>query len=464
MKTADSTPTTEAPKEQSVETPAPMSAVEPRSASSNAFHRRNVSDTNSIMDRGRPSKKSDGRPRRTGSTKAKSAERRAFENLPKGWKVPDAVLMLDPSETAALNRQAMQQASRFEILRKTDVDSLSRVSLVVMGVPYDTPLTLLQELRNLDERCEYLRRTYHSLRAGRRNLHSRICQYLRSPRMVKFSQESLLKQEEALAELDASIDDWVHKLEQAENRRTRVRQKLLEHVAAAVTLPVSGPAGGTSQTLQLALGMKSPTAPTGPSTPPRSPTKGSFTPNTGSASPSPSRVVAQVPSTIMEQPIVEDAAAVGLGIDQPAGEPLTAGIQRAEVESIRIYAGDEVAALLADVEQQITRMSKASEMNAALRIERDTAREKENFKLSDQERKELHRAQSHEALQGGVPLKSVPSTSSLKTVVHTSNTTKSPTSSTSGPVTPPITEAKQEDDSNFILTAAVFKPQTATAH
>lgn len=284
--------------------------------------------------------------------------------------------------------------------------------------------------------------------------------------MVKFSQESLLKQEEALAELDASIDDWVHKLEQAENRRTRVRQKLLEHVAAAVTLPSPGAVGGTSQTLQLALGMKSPTAPTCPSTPPRSPTKAIFTPTTGSASPSPSRVVAQVPSTIVEQPVVEAAAAVGLGIDQPAKEPLTAGIKRAEVESIRIYAGDEVAALLADVEQQITRMSKASEMNAALRVERDIAREKENFKLSDKERKELHRAQSHEALQGGIPLKSMPSTSSLKTVAPVGNTTRSsPTNSTPGSTTPSITDAKQEDDSNlFMLTSAVFNPQTATVH
>lgn len=46
----------------------------------------------------------------------------------------------------------------------------------------------------------------------------------------------MLKQEEALAELDLSIDEWVSKLEHAENRRTRVRRKLLEHVAAALTL------------------------------------------------------------------------------------------------------------------------------------------------------------------------------------------------------------------------------------
>lgn len=289
--------------------------------------------------------------------------------------------------------------------------------------------------------------------------------------MVKFSQESLLKQEEALAELDNSIDDWVNKLEQAENRRTRVRQKLLEHVAAAVTLPTPGDAGGMNE-LQLALGMKSPTAPTCPSTPPRSPTKGSFTPKTGSTSPSPQRVVAQVPSTIINQPIAEEADVVGLGIAQAADEPLTAGIRRAEVESIRIYAGDEVAALLADVEQQITRMSKAGERNTALREkdaaalrEKEAAQAKADASLSEKERREVHRARSAEALQAG--LKTRPSSASLNgTGTRTAST--SPTSSNSSvsstATTPTVTEEKQEDFSNFMLTPAVFKPHTATVH
>lgn len=81
------------------------------------------------MDRGRPKKKSESGLKRTGSTKCKSAERRAFETLPKGWKATDAVQMLDTPETIALSKQAMQQAGRFEVLRKADVDSLSRVSV-----------------------------------------------------------------------------------------------------------------------------------------------------------------------------------------------------------------------------------------------------------------------------------------------------------------------------------------------
>lgn len=68
--------------------------------------------------------------------------------------------------------------------------------------------------------------------------------YLKTPQLTKFSRESILKQEEALAELDFSIDDWVSKLEQAEDRRNRIQQKLLEHFAAASTLqttPASPP-------------------------------------------------------------------------------------------------------------------------------------------------------------------------------------------------------------------------------
>ena len=116
-----------------------------------------------------------------------------------------------------------------------------------------------------------------SLRAGRRNLHSRICQILRSPRTAKFRYESILKQEEALAGLDNSIDDWVTKLEHAENRRTRVRQKLLEHVAAAATLTtIPSTTTSASENTQNAAKPKPPMLPDGASnisTSPRSPVK-----------------------------------------------------------------------------------------------------------------------------------------------------------------------------------------------
>lgn len=85
------------------------------------------STTGSIMDRGRPKKRTET-SKGVEAKKSRSSERRAFETLPKGWKVPDAVKMLSSSETAALNKQALAQADRFEILRKCDVDRLSRVS------------------------------------------------------------------------------------------------------------------------------------------------------------------------------------------------------------------------------------------------------------------------------------------------------------------------------------------------
>lgn len=65
--------------------------------------------------------------------------------------------------------------------------------------------------------------------------------YLKSPRVSKFSREGILKQEEALFELDRSIDEWYSKLENAEQRRTLVRQKLLEHLAATLVLRESKP-------------------------------------------------------------------------------------------------------------------------------------------------------------------------------------------------------------------------------
>lgn len=109
-----------------------------------------------------------------------------------------------------------------------------------------------------------------------------------------FSRESLLAQEEALAELDSSIDDWILKLEQAENRRLRVRQKLLEHVAAASILhPVAYPSPREEE-----------------ATPPRSPAKAE----------SPLRVV------------------------------------RKDVESIKIYADGNVLSLFSDIEQAIGKM------------------------------------------------------------------------------------------------------------
>ncbi|QLI70263.1 uncharacterized protein G6M90_00g074740 [Metarhizium brunneum] len=398
-------------------------------------HRRGASEssTTGMMDRGRPRKRTEVRNTNGSSLKSNdskktlSCERRAFEELPKGWKPSDAAHKLSFNDVVALQKQALDQAERFEVLRVEDVDALSK------------------ELRSLDERTDYLRRTYTSLRAGRRNLHSRICQYLRSPRVAKFSHESMLKQEEALAELDASIDDWVAKLERAENRRTRVRQKLLEHVAAAALLPVAKSTPGLSESVQ---SVKSPGGPRELSTPPRSPSKTSFASRTDSASPSPQRVVAQVPSTIIEQPVVEDAAKNVCDISR-AGSTVT--LKRSDVQSIRIYAGDDVYALLADVENQISKMGVATpESTASLDIQ-------------------SQRQRSREQLIGRVDYPSPPhpagvasATAAILAPNAADINNRDGKNATPSPISSQAKDGATEGE--ILLTAAVFKPESAAKH
>lgn len=205
----------------------------------------------------------------------------------------------------------------------------------------------------------------------------------------------MLKQEEALAELDASIDDWVTKLEQAENRRTRVRQKLLEHVAAAATMPLpdlSPPVVGVSESLRQAMGMRPPTSTAGAgnlNTPPRSPTRTvCVASQTQSSSPSPQRVVAQVPSTILEQSEhEEEAATVGLALSTTPDDDADA---KRRAETIHIFADNDVYALLADVEDQISKMS------GDIAVTKEAA-------ISEEEQRELHRARSEELLNRPLP-------------------------------------------------------------
>jgi hypothetical protein len=205
----------------------------------------------------------------------------------------------------------------------------------------------------------------------------------------------MLKQEEALAELDSSIDDWATKLEQAENRRTRVRQKLLEHVAAAAALHPSG-ATASSESLQQAMGIHLPnpgSKPSSPepigvgniSTPPRSPTKSFFSWQRAAGSPSPQRVVAQVPSTIFEQPIGEEPVPNAEEDERRRRASCFSGIRRSDIQSIRIYADSEVYALLEDVENEINKMSETA-------AQKNTC---DSFGvLSEEDRRKVHRARS----------------------------------------------------------------------
>ncbi|WKT53563.1 hypothetical protein QSH57_004125 [Fusarium oxysporum f. sp. vasinfectum] len=286
-------------------------------------HRRGDLESSGTMGRGLPREGSglgtnnDPFIQRPESRRGKSLEQKAFELLPIGLKQADAFEQLEQSELTLLQKKAFDQVRRFDILKSADVEMLSK------------------ELRDLDERIEYLRHTYNALRIGRRNLHSRICQYLRSSSIAKFSHELLLKQEEVLASLDASIDDWVMKLEQAENRRTRVHQKLLEHIAVAACLPV-----GRLTTTPEPQQTNTPASGTGDiSTPLQSPSKEKFTSaRPSSTSPSPQRAVARVLSTVVEQSIIGKVATR----EPEQHVTRTASPNRADVEIICIYAGDDL--------------------------------------------------------------------------------------------------------------------------
>jgi hypothetical protein len=329
-------------------------STQSRSTQQQLGHRRGESEGGaSVMDRGRPTRRPEintSPMKRTVSKRSPSAEeQKAFEFLPAGVRATDANTVLSPTEVDTLRKQAYGQASRFEVLNSKDVEALSR------------------ELRGLDERCDYLRKTHRSLRSGRRNLHDRICTYLRSPRVARFSHESILKQEEALSELDSSIDDWVTKLEQAENRRTRIRQKLLEHVAAALIMQPSPTTSQANASLVMAL--------SGENTPPRSPTKRE----------------AMSPQREMER-VVEEVR-----VSSP--EIMTRGGR--DVESIRIYADSDVYALLADVEQEITRMGELSESDSRERQEKERQEKERQEKEKEVERKK------EDAMNAGITLSSV---------------------------------------------------------
>lgn len=257
--------------------------------------------------------------------------------------------------------------------------------------------------------------------------------------MAKFSHDSMLRQEEALAELDASIDDWVTKLEQAENRRTRVRQKLLEHVAAAAILPI--PDGITFMPPSYAGSGGAPCPGVSDmSTPPRSPVKQSFT--SPRASPSPQRVVAQVPSTILEHPIIEEAA-TGKDLNRAASATT---LKRSDVESIRVYAGDDLYALLADVEDEITRLSRTPDelrpsplASTAPRLDREQQKSQEKLRIDK---------------SGSSP--SAPTSTIAAPSSTTSDSANAQVKSSRAP-TPPMKDSPKTA-AGLLLTSAVFKP------
>jgi hypothetical protein len=126
----------------------------------------------------------------------------------------------------------------------------------------------------------------------------------------------------------------------------RVRQKLLEHVAAALTIPsvslslggarvgnmIDGPGGDGKDQIVITRHISM-----GEETPPRSPVK----------------ELTRVPSPIGSP----ERLALPLRAQTQSMQELDDVASRMSKESIRIYADSDVYALLADVEAEITRMS-----------------------------------------------------------------------------------------------------------
>lgn len=115
--------------------------------------------------------------------------------LPRGIRPSEASTQFSSTDIEMLQQAAKLQTENYAVLRPGDVRFLQK------------------ELAQLDSRCQYLKETQKSLRAGRKTLQTRMLSYLRSSRSGIFSRESLLKQEEALAELDDAIEDWDRKVE-----------------------------------------------------------------------------------------------------------------------------------------------------------------------------------------------------------------------------------------------------------
>ncbi|KKF95153.1 hypothetical protein CFO_g2489 [Ceratocystis platani] len=390
----------------------------------NSLHSRDLSDSSAssrIMDRGRPRKRSPSSSTTSTATstftsasvstiassvnsavypqtfyhadipspkRSPSSERRAFESLPTGMTLSSATATLSGPELLSLRAQAHEQACRFKILRASDVDELSR------------------ELRVLDERIEMLGAEYFNMRGTRRNLHGRVMTLLRARPRV--SLDAISRQEEALCELDARIDEMTAQMATVENRRTRVRQKLLEHVAAAAMIPVMQP---TAPPKSLAPSTSHHYAST-LSTPPRSPVKPSLAPlNTQTSEREISRSVS---ASALRSAAAESAAASLQSQTQFQAPPRSSSIRRPTInfpappsasgpitvrgktESIYIYAGSDVFGLVSVTEGENAippPPPPASEKTAKLA----TAA----HKLRDTERRQVQRSRSHEVLSSG---------------------------------------------------------------
>ena len=253
-------------------------------------HQRAESET-SIVNRARPMTRGETTLQRHLSRNLKLQDpiKLLTDELPQGMPLGIASHRMAPCEIRRLKQLAELNIRDFKVLNEMEVSNLTRVC--DSGTRIITVANLLKEYRELDERCQYLHIFHASLRKSKCDLYGRMIGILRSPRTATFSREHLIKQEEALLDLDVSINEWLMKLNAAESRRQEVQRRLLEHTAAIMYM-----AGPPSPRDEASMNQQ---------TPPRSPQGIDFSP------------------------------------------------KRRDVESIRIYADSGVASLLASIEKEI---------------------------------------------------------------------------------------------------------------
>lgn len=86
----------------------------------------------SVMDRGRPIRRSNSKkPRSRTNSEATDATAQAADTwkLPRGMRAVEANMHMHDTEKETLRKQAHDQAEKFEVLNKRDVASTSRVSV-----------------------------------------------------------------------------------------------------------------------------------------------------------------------------------------------------------------------------------------------------------------------------------------------------------------------------------------------
>lgn len=134
-----------------------------------------------------------------------------------------------------------------------------------------------------------------------------------------------------MAELDIAIDDWVSKLEQTEHSRWKIQQKLLENVAATLTVVDSTVSRAGS--------------------------------NKNTRAPQQRRIIKenQTPSTTPQEPILTDESL----ICNSSSSHSHSHSETENLQTVKAYADTGVAVLLSAIEDEILMMQQAGPVRAA---------------------------------------------------------------------------------------------------